>query len=366
MRFGFSDDQLLLQGTVRDFLRKECPPEAVRRLWASESGHDPALWAKLAELGVLGALAPETRGGLGLDERDLVLLLEETGRAALPLPVVATAAVAVPLLCELGEGGAEGAALAERWLPRIAAGEAIVAIGHPENAFVADAALADLLLITDGDALHAIERTPGAASGSSSVRCVRQPANDPGRRIYAVKCRHSAETRLAAGAAARRLLDAAFERGALACAAQLLGATEQLLELAVSYACQREQFGRPIGSFQAVQHQLAEVKVQLEYARPVVYKAAWSVACRARSRAVDVSHAKLAASAAGALAARRALQVHGAIGYTWEQDLHLWMRRAWSLALDWGSEPQHLARVSGFVLADGAPIGPGHTFEGAA
>ncbi len=366
MRFGFSDEQQLLQSTVRDFLRKECPPETVRRLWASESGHDPALWAQLAELGVLGALVPETHGGLGFDERDLVLLLEETGRAALPLPVVSTAAVAVPLLRELGETGAAGAALAERWLPRIAAGEAIVAVGHPENAFVADATLADLLLLPDGDALHAFERAPGANIGLSDVRCVRQSVNDPGRRIYSVECRTSSETCVATGAAAQRLLDAAFERGALACAAQLLGATEQMLELAASYACQREQFGRPIGSFQAVQHQLADVKVHLEYARPVVYKAAWSVACRATSRGVDVSHAKLAAGTAGDLAARRSLQAHGAIGYTWEQDLHLWMRRAWSLALDWGAAPLHLARVSAFVLADGAPIGPGHTFEGAA
>jgi alkylation response protein AidB-like acyl-CoA dehydrogenase len=366
MQFGFSDDQLLLQSTVRDFLRKECPPDVVRTMWASDSGHAPALWAQLAELGVLGALVPDAHGGLGLDERDLVLLLEETGRAALPLPVVATAAVAVPLLCELAETGRAGAALAGRWLPRIAAGEALVAVGHPENPFVADAAAADLLLLVREDALHAVERAPGDGSARPEIHCVHQPANDPGRRIYSVEWQASGETQVAAGAVARRLLDAAFERGALACAAQLLGATEQLLALAVAYAGQREQFGRPIGAFQAIQHQLADVKVQLEYARPVVYKAAWAVACRAPSRRVDVSHAKLAAGAAGELAARRALQVHGAIGYTWEQDLHLWMRRAWSLALDWGAAPLHLARVSEFVLADGAPIGPGHTFEGAA
>lgn len=358
MRFAFSDEQLLLQSTVRDFLRKECAPEVIRGLWTRDTGHAPALWAQLAELGVLGALVPEAHGGLALDERDLVLLLEETGRAALPLPVIATAAVAVPLLRELAETGAEGAALAARWLPQIARGDAIVAVGHPESRFVADAALADLLLLAHGDALHAIERTP-------AVRCVRQPANDPGRRLYTVEWRPSAGTLVADGAAAQRLLEAAFQRGALACAAQLLGATEQMLDLAVSYACQREQFGRPIGGFQAVQHQLADVKVQLEYARPVVYKAAWSIACRALSRGVDSSHAKLAATAAGEGAARRALQAHGAIGYTWEQDLHLWMRRVWSLALDWGRAPQHLARVSAFVLAEGAPIGPGHTFEGA-
>jgi alkylation response protein AidB-like acyl-CoA dehydrogenase len=358
MRFAFRDEQLLLQSTVRDFLRKESPPAVVRKLWASETGHDPALWAQLAELGVLGAVVPEAHGGLGLDERDLVLLLEETGRAALPVPVVATAAVAAPLLGELAETGASGTALAGHWLPKLAAGEAIVAIGHPENPFVADAPLADLLLLAHGAELHAVERTP-------ALRCVRRPANDPGRRLYAVAWQPRPETCVARGGVARRLLDAAFERGALACAAQLLGATEQMLALAVAYAGQREQFGRPIGSFQAVQHQLADAKVQLEYARPVVYKAAWSVACRAPSRSVDVSHAKLAASAAGDFTARRALQVHGAIGYTWEQDLHLWMRRAWSLALDWGAAPQHLARVSAFVLADGAPIGPGHSFEGA-
>jgi alkylation response protein AidB-like acyl-CoA dehydrogenase len=173
----------------------------------------------------------------------------------------------------------------------------------------------------------------------------------------------TAATRIASGDAARRLLGAALDRGALACAAQALGVAEQLLDLAVAYAKQREQFGRAIGSFQALQHKLADVKVKLEYARPVVYKAAHSIATHGRARAVDVSHAKLAATEAASFAARIALQVHGAIGYTWEQDLHLWMRRAWSLERDFGDAAFHLDRVSAFVLADGAPIGPGHSFQ---
>ena len=348
MRFAFSEDQQLLQGTVREFLRKECAPETVRALWADPRGHAPALWARLAELGVLGALVPEAQGGLALDERDLVLLLEEVGRAALPGAVAASAAVAVPLLRELG------GATAERWLARVAAGEAIAVVGHPANPFVTDAHLADLLLLARADELHAVE--------AEAVRLVRQPANDPGRRLYAVEWQASDAAIVARGGVAEGLLAGAFERGALACAAQLLGAAERMLELAVAYASQREQFGRPIGSFQAVQHQLADVKVRLEYARPVVYKAAWSLATGAATRGVDVSHAKLAAGDAAALAARRALQAHGAIGYTWEQDLHLWMRRAWSLALEWGAAPLHLERVSRFVRADGAPIGPGRTF----
>ncbi len=378
MRFAFSDDQLLLQSTVRDFLKKECTPEVVRALWAtepsrseggqrargeqSEPGHDATLWSKLAELGVCGALVPEAQGGMGLDERDLVLLLEETGRAALPAPVVATAAVGAPLLRDAGNHPDDGEGQALRalrlrdaWLPRVAAGDAILAVGHPANPFVSDAGVADLLLLAHGDEVHALER--------AAATLTRQPANDPARRLFRVAWTPSAATCIASGDAARRLLDAALDRGALACAAQALGVAEQLLDLAVAYAKQREQFGRAIGSFQALQHKLADVKVKLEYARPVVYKAAHSVATQIATRAVDVSHAKLAATEAASFAARIALQVHGAIGYTWEQDLHLWMRRAWSLERDFGDAPFHLDRVSAFVLADGAPIGPGHTFR---
>lgn len=357
MRFATGEQALLLQQTLREFLRKECPPETVRALWAREDGHDPALWGRLAALGVPGALVPEADGGLGLDERDLVLLLEEIGRAALPVPVVATAAVAAPLLRDLAAAGAPGAARARAWLPRIADGSLRVAVGHPANPFVTDAEAAGLLLLPDDDALHAVPR--------EEARLTRQPANDPGRRLASVAFAPRPETRLAEGETARRLLDAALDRGALACAAQLVGVADRLIELAVAHAAAREQFGRPIGSFQAVQHALADAKVRVEYARPVVQKAAHSLARGIRTGAVDASHAKLAAGEAAAHAARVALQVHGAIGYTWEQDLHLWMRRAWSLALEWGAPPLHLERVASFVLADGAPIGPGTTFADA-
>jgi alkylation response protein AidB-like acyl-CoA dehydrogenase len=354
MRFAFGDDAVLLAATLRDFLKKECTPDVVRAIWADPAG-GRALWSKLAELGVPGALVPEAQGGMGLDERELSLLLEETGRAALPAPVVSTAAVGAPLLRDAG------GALADAWLPRIAAGDAIVAVGHPANPFVADAGDADLLLLPAADGLHAVERAGAEAT--------LQPANDPARRIFTVAWRPTPATRIAADAAASRLLDAALDRGALACAAQAIGVADQLLALAVSYAQQREQFGRPIGSFQALQHKLADVKVRLEYARPVVYKAAHSIATGsseaegfAARRSIDASHAKLAAVGAAQLAAKTALQVHGAIGYTWEQDLHLWMRRAWSLERDFGDAAFHEERVAAFVLADGAPIGPASTF----
>jgi alkylation response protein AidB-like acyl-CoA dehydrogenase len=353
MDFRFGDDPLLFQSTLRDFLAKECTPEVVRALWQTESARSRELWRKLAELGVPGLLVPEAQGGLGLSEIEGVLLHEEAGRAALAEPLVATSAVAAPLLRELG------GALADEWLPRIAAGDALVAVGHPALRFVDDAHVADLLLLPQGeDALYALPR--------ARARLVPQPATDPSRRIACVSFEPRDASRVAEGGAARALLAAAFDRGALACAAQALGACDRMLELSVAYTSQRKQFGKPIGSYQAVKHMLADAKVKLEYARPLVMRAAWSVAQGAAARAAHVSMAKLAACEAARFACRVALQCHGAIGYTWEQDLHLFMRRAWSLDQSYGRTPFHLARVRAAILDGELAIGPGATFQGGA
>lgn len=348
MRFGFTEEQLLLRDALREFLVKECPAARIRELWASDTGHSERLWKQLAEIGVLGLQVPEADGGLGRDETDGVLLWQEVGHAALGGSLIPTAAVAAPLLA--------GCSLAGEWLPRIAEGRARVAVGHPSLPFVSEADAADLLLLPAGDELHAL---PPAAAG-----LVRRPANDPSRRLFEVRFEPTSATRIASGDAAAAALDSAFDRGALAAAAQAIGAADRLVEMACSHARERRQFDAPIGSFQAIKHMLANVSVRLEYARPVVHRAAYSVAHRLPARATDVSHAKLAATQAALLAARTALQVHGAIGYTWEQDLHLWMRRAWSLDLDWGGAPLHRARMAAAVLADGARIGPGETFSG--
>ncbi len=327
------------------------PPELVSSLWETETGRSSGLWKQLAELGATGLLVPEEYEGMGRDEVDLALLLEEAGRAALAEPLISTAAVGAPLIAELGSRE-----LSEAWLKPIAVGEAIVAVGHPVASFVSDAHVADLLLLHCGDEIHAV--------ASADVQLTRQPANDPSRRIFSVDWKPAAATRVAEGERGRELLAAALDRGALACAAQQLGVADRLIELAVAYARQRKQFGVAIGSFQAVKHMLADAVVRLEYARPVVHRAAYSVARGVSQRALHVSMAKLAASEAAERAARVTLQVHGAIGYTWEQDLHIWMRRAWSLALAWGGGAFHRARVSDGVLAQGAAIGPGHTFAG--
>jgi alkylation response protein AidB-like acyl-CoA dehydrogenase len=353
MDFRFTDDQLLYQQTVRDFLAKEHTPDALRRLWETETGRSRALWKQLAEVGVPGLLVPEASGGMGLSEIEAVLIHEEAGRAALAEPLVATMSVAAPLLREAG------GELAATWLPRVAAGEAVVTVGHPVTPLVEDAHIADLLLLPrHDDSLWAVPR--------EAARITPQPANDPSRRVASVAFEERRAQLVARGDATKALLDAALDRGALACAAQAIGACDRMIALAVAYTSERKQFGKPIGSFQAVKHMLAGVKVKLEYARPVVMRAAYSVAHGSPQRGVHVSMAKLAATEAAKLGARMALQCHGAIGYTWEQDLHLWMRRAWSLDQAWGRAPFHLARVRAAVLDGSLPIGPGQTFLGGA
>ena len=346
MRFTFTEDQLLFQTSVRNVMSKECTPEHVRKLWETETGRSPEMWSKLAEIGLLGLLAPERHGGLGMDEIDLVLLLEETGRAALPEPVVETAAVGVPLLANPDSKKLDE--LRERWLPQVASGKAILTVGHAANPFVCDAHVADLLLLQHGeDQVHAVPRERAVLE--------RQACSDASRRLFRVEWVPSPDSRVAQGEEGRRLLDAAFDRGALASAAQQLGIGQQLVEMAVKYATEREQFGKPIGSFQAIKHMLANVQVRIEFARPAVYRAAFEVARGTERRSVAVSHAKAAASEVAVQAAKAALQVHGAVGYTWEVDLQIWMKRAWALEAAWGNRIWHRARIGASILDGSVP-----------
>jgi len=342
MQFQFDEDQLLLRDTMRDFLDAESPVERVRSLWETETGRSTELWTKLAEIGLPGLLVPEEYGGLGLSEIDSVLVFVEIGRAALAEPLVSTAAVAVPLLVESGNSS-----VAAEWLPRIAGGEAIVAVALSGSPLVADAHIADLLILREGDSLRAVPR--------DAVQLTPQPSNDPSQKLFTVEVDAGSGVVLAMGDEADRLEAAAIDRGALACAAQQLGACEKMIDLSVEYSTERRQFGVPIGSFQAVKHLVADRKVALEYARSHVERAAHSVANAQDTRAVDVSMAKISASEAAVDAGRVSLQVHGALGYTWEQDLHVWMRRAWTFDLAWGDQTWHRARLAGALFEAETP-----------
>jgi alkylation response protein AidB-like acyl-CoA dehydrogenase len=337
MRFAFTEEQLLFRDSLRDVLQKECMPVQVRAAWSDETGRVPGLWRRLAELGVVGLTVPEPYGGLGMGELDLVLLLEESGRAAMPEPLVETTAVGVPLLRDLPD-----TALSDRWLPGVAAGDVVLTVGLEPAPFVIDAHVADLLILQRGDALFAV--TP------ERIGLEPQRSVDGSRRLFRVRWEPRAPDLVAEGRAARQAIDAAFDRGALAVSAQLLGLARQMIDLTVAYVKVREQFGKPIGSFQAVKHHLADALLRLEFAAPVVHRAAYSVAGGASDRSVHVSMAKVYASEAAEMAARVALQCHGAIGYAFEHDLHLWMKRAWALSASWGDSGWHRARVGTAVL----------------
>ncbi|MBP6382843.1 MAG: acyl-CoA/acyl-ACP dehydrogenase [Pseudomonadales bacterium] len=349
MDFRFTDDQKLFQQTVREFLVAEVTPGSIRASWETATGRSDALWAQLGELGLTGITVPEEHGGLGMNELDFVLLAEEIGYVALPEPLIDTVLVGAPCLRDCGN-----AALAADWLPKIAAGEAKLAIGLDCNPLVADAHVADLLLLQHGDELHAVPR--------ANVTLTANECLDPSRRLFRVDWTPGAATRVAGGAAGRALLAGLLNRAALGAAAQCLGLTQRMIEISVAYTRDRQQFGQAIGTFQAVQHLMANVAVKLEYAKAPVHRAACDVAHGSARADVSVSHAKLAATEAAALAARNSIQVHGAMGYTWEVDLHIFAKRAWTLDNAWGDRAYHKLRVADFVLADDAAIGAGATF----
>ncbi len=347
MDFTFTEDQELFHATVRDFLVREVTPERIRRAWETDTGRDPALWGQLAELGLTGITAPEEYGGLGMTAVDFVLLAQECGYVALPEPLVQQVLVAVPLLQAIG------GELATRWLPAVAAGEAIVVAGLAQNLLVEDAHVADLVLLEQEGGIVALER------GQFTLR--RNESVDPSRRLFAVEIAGEAQ-QVIAGEPACRAISSALDRGALGCAAQALGLAQRMVELSVQYSSERRQFGKAIGSFQAVKHLMANVAVRLEYARAPVHRAAYGIAHGLGNAPLAVSHAKLAACEAAGLAARNSIQVHGAMGYTWEVDLHIFMKKAWALANSWGDAGFHKQRVAGYIFADGAALGAGATF----
>jgi len=349
VRFAFDEQQLEFRAQLRAFAEKECTPADVREAWSSPLGWSPRRWAGLADMGVVGLTVPPDHGGLGLGEVDAVALLEELGRQGLPEPVLETTVLAAPVLaaCASGSGvgaGPGAAGLAEQWLPRIAAGEAVVGVGTPAGGAVPGAG-ADLLLLERGGELHAVE----AASATVGPR----RALDGSRRPAEVAWEPSPATLLLAGAAAPGVLAALGDRAAMGTGALLVGVADRLVAMAAQYATERVQFGKPIGSFQAVKHHLAGALVRVEFARPAVYRAAWSLSEGDPDAGVHASMAKALASDAAVLAARSALQVHGAIGYTWEHDLQLWMKRAWALAAAWGDAASHRARVLDALVAGG-------------
>ncbi|NLP64863.1 acyl-CoA dehydrogenase family protein [Paraburkholderia sacchari] len=350
MDFTFTRDQTAFRDAMRSFFLVEAAPELLREMWDTD-GSAPELTAKCAQQGITGLSVGESFGGLGLGDVDWVLILEELGYFAIPDSLCDTAYIAAGLISALPEHESFKA----EWLPRIAEGSARIAVGHPENRLVADAHLADLLLLGHQNEVHAVRRDEVTLVANTSV--------DPSRRLYGVDWIPKSSTCLANSTIGGDLWLAALDRGTLATAAQLVGLASRMLDLAIDYTAQRKQFGKPIGSFQAIKHLLADVAVKIEFAKPHVFRAAHALAHGHAERGTYLSSAKLAASEAASLASRNGIQVHGAMGYTWELDLQMYMKRALALSASWGDRAFHKNRVAEFVFRESAPLGPGNTFN---
>lgn len=329
MRFGLSEEARALRDAAAGFLGAEVTAATIRAGWADgEAALATDAWRKLAAIGIVGTLVPEDRGGLGLDETSLVPALEEVGRSGLPGPIAETIAVAAPLLAQ--------APRARRYLDRVLAGEVTVASQLGDGPVVPYGRHSELIVLRVRDALALYERAdltlepcPTVDGSRGAARLIAPPGV-------------SAETLTADPA----VIDAAWQRGVLATAALLNGLSARMLDITVGYVKQREQFGRPIGSFQAIKHALANALVAVEFARPAALAAAWAQAHGESGAAAEASMAKVLAADAARLIARTAIQCHGATGYTTEYDLHLFAKRAWALIPAWGTPEWHRARLA--------------------
>jgi alkylation response protein AidB-like acyl-CoA dehydrogenase len=326
VRFAFTDEQRELAAAVRDMLDKECSSSRLREAWAGD-GFDSRRWLALAEMGVLGLLVSEDQGGLGLGDTDAVLVWQECGRAAVPEPVLDTT-VAAPLL---GEATAD-----------------VISLIHPlhPHALAADHADQILSLREDrGGTVLLDARDP-------AVELRPVPSVDASRHLFKIRSGRGPMSSTTSARGQNELgvgiaeVERAVDRAVVAHAAALCGLGERMLDLTVAYVKERHQFGRPIGSFQAVKHHCADALLALELARPLVWRAAWSIEHGDPAVSVHASMAKARASEAALEVARRALQCHAAIGYTTEYELHMYMKRAWVWARAWGDPAHHYDRIA--------------------
>jgi len=370
--FDLTDEQQAIKSTARDFLAARYKSERIRELAEGEHGFEQADWQEMAELGWPGLALPEEWGGQGLGIVDLAVLFEEMGYALAPSPLLSNSVVGLALsFCGSDDQR-------ERFLRPLAAGElrgtpALWDAGTPgtigeftmearddgdgvvldgEKMLVMDAGAADFLLVATSDGRrHLVER------GADGVTVAPSTSIDLTRRLYSVRFDGvqvpAANTLPAEGPDYLQV----FDRVCVALAAESTGIAQRTLEMAVEYAKDRQQFGRPIGSYQAVSHRCAQMLLETENARSAVYGAAWAADAAPESLSTATSMAKAYASDAGWRVPDASIQVHGGIGFTWEHDLHFFLKRGKANAAMFGDARWHRDRVADAVLAEaGEPV----------
>jgi alkylation response protein AidB-like acyl-CoA dehydrogenase len=374
MDIGFSEEQEILRDTARKFLDSQCDTRFVRRMMATETAIAPEFWGQLAENGWLGITYNEDDGGAGLGLVDLVVLMEEMGRAVMPGPFPATVLLGGAAIAEAGS-----AAQRQEWLPRIASGDAKATLAWTEpNArwdaaaitagaresgggftlsgskmFVPDAHLADVLAVAartrDGSTME---------DGVSLFLVPRETAGVEVRLLSSIdETRKTCEVRLDNAALPATALLGELHQGwaplarvvdkaAVALSAEMCGAAQRVLDITVDYAKMRTTFGKPIGSYQGVKHKCADMLIEIENAKSLTYYAAWAVDEGEADAAMAVSMAKAAASDAGRKVCAAGIQLHGGIGMTWEHDLHLYLKRAKADEVALGDATWHRERIA--------------------
>jgi len=344
MDFGLNEDQETLAKYARDFLTNECPMSFVRKMMDDDTAHDPAFYSHMAELGWMGIAIPEEFGGGGMTYVDLGVLLEEMGRAIVPGPFFASACLAAPLVLEAGSDEQKRSIAGG-----IASGERIATVAYTEGSgrldedgiqmsatedgtlngskqFVLDAHVADTLLVA--------ARTPGGVSlfvvdaTAAGVAVTQQQTMDTTRRWCEVVFDGVKGEPLGQPGQGWAPLERSLQKSIGMLSAECVGGAQKVLDMSVDYARERIQFGRPIGSFQAVKHKCAEMLVDVELARSAMYYAAWAASDEPNELALAASIAKAHCGEAFTRVASGGIHVHGGIGFTWEHDLHLYFKRA--------------------------------------
>jgi alkylation response protein AidB-like acyl-CoA dehydrogenase len=373
MYFDLTDEQQAIKSTAREFLAARYKSERIRALAESEHGFEQSDWEEMAQLGWPGLALPEEWGGQGLGVVDLAVLFEEMGYALAPSPLLSTTVAGLAL----ATNGTDEQR--ERWLRPLAAGEArgTVALfdaGTParigdfamevkdngdgvvldgEKVLVMDAASADFFLVATSDGRrHLVER------GADGVSVSAEKSIDLTRRLYSVRFDN---VRLGADATLNGVQTEYLPvlwRACVAVAAESTGLAQRTMEMAVEYAKDRQQFGRPIGAYQAVSHRCAQMLLETENSRSAVYGAAWAADAEPDSLPLAASMAKAYASDAGWRVPDASIQVHGGIGFTWEHDLHFFLKRGKANAASYGTPSWHRERVADLVLAESPAAAP--------
>jgi alkylation response protein AidB-like acyl-CoA dehydrogenase len=376
MNFGFNEEQELLRNTARKFFENECGSDTVRRLMETPEGISAELWKKLAEQGWLGLIYPETYDGMGLGLVDLVVLMEEMGRAVAPGPYFSTVLLGGLVILEAGGEGQK-----KEWLPKIAGGDKRVALAWMEPSAQLGPAGVALTAVEKGgrytlsgtklfvhdahtaDALVVAARTrPGAGAdgvslfllpkGTKGIEVTLLPTMDQTRKLCEVTCADvavGADALLGAAGSGWVPLSRVLDRATVALCAEMCGGAQKVLDMTVEYAKIRQAFGRPIGSYQGVKHRAADMLVDVENSKSITYYAAWALDEGSPEAPLAVSMAKAYVSDAFRRVTAAGIQLHGGIGFTWEHDLHLYFKRAKGSEFTFGDATHHRERVAQLV-----------------